>query len=215
VKTGRLVVCGLGPNPPYTAALDSLHALQRCDVALYADSAQEATLKEFCPKLKITKIASAKIESAALPLLKKKKAVGVVLPNRPFSYSSAPAWTGRVREAGFPCEVVVSVSEISVALSRTQQTLGIDIGALNVFSWRHAASAKALDTKQPLILLFKDPASPSDLALLQKGLRRFYQAAHGAALIPNDYHAPMTRLNVEDLASLKTLPAGSILCLDA
>lgn len=182
----KLYLCGLGHFPPYTASLNALHSLSRCDLVVShgSDAHIPAFLKEFRLGAKRIfcgeKKGAASAAEVALRELRKGKNVGLVTRAHPLLFDGPAAGLARrcAKEA-IGVEVFGSVSSIDMVLARLNKTLGVDMHGVQSYAWEALESLGVVNFLQPMVVVFGEKAlTPKQVAKLGRSLGKFYPSRH-------------------------------------
>lgn len=182
----RLLFCGLGLFPPYSATLEVLRALPRCDVIVNNISEIETRelLDALGPGVRCVTYRDGGNERFVLRSifreLRQGRTAAFVTRGHPMIFGTLGRLLAeRCRKTGIPFEIFSAVSSIDTLLARAGAALGSPARAIQAFDCAIAAKASALDVGQPLIISFNRERLPTrGVMRLQTTLRRFYPAGH-------------------------------------
>ncbi len=196
-EPARLFLCGLGIFPPYTASLDVLHGLSRCDVLFNNVAGPEVRqlLAEFCADVRPASYQAWQDEpkwaDTIFAELNKGRKVGFVTRGHPLVFGGlAVELLRRCKAEKVPYQSFASVSSIDHILAITNQGLGDHMEGLSVFDRPAIEKAAALNTQQPLLACFYSGIEERrGVAAFRKSLERFYPADHECLMFGPKYDA--------------------------
>lgn len=204
----RLFLCGLGLFPPYTATVEVLHALGRCEVIYNNLSGAEIRefLAGFCPKIIPTRLDTrhdhARGVARMLADLKRGRRVGFVTRGHPLVFGLLGTLLVRAcARLGLPCETFAAVSSIDVLLARTGQSLGQEISGVQVFDRSAVERARTMNTEHPLLVYFYDQLRTPQLRRFERSLLRFYPPGHGGLVFGPQYDGDPEGVRLGEFAS--------------
>lgn len=206
--TPTLYLCGLGIFPPYTATLEVLHAVSRCQVAFNNVAGPEvrALLAEYCADVRHAAYQASEDEERwadrILRELKKGKSVAFVTRGHPLVFGGlAVELVARCRREGVAFHAFGAVSSIDHLLAAEGLGLGEDVAGVQAFDRPALEKARAVDTRQPLIACFYHGLKGrARVEAFTRSLRRFYPAEHGCRMFGPKYDSPAAELALGELA---------------
>ncbi|MBI3554131.1 MAG: hypothetical protein HY077_16665 [Elusimicrobia bacterium] len=206
-KTPKLFLCGLGIFPPYTASLEVLHALSRCDVLFNNVAGPEVRelLAELCADIRPASYQAWQDEprwaDSIFQELDKGRKVGFVTRGHPLVFGGlAVELVKRCRRKGVSHETFGAVSSIDHLLAYTGKGLGDDFGGIQAVDAPAVERAKSVNTALPLLACFYSGLSGrAAVSAFRKSLERFYPARHGCWMFGPKYDAPPAVLALGEL----------------
>lgn len=185
-KTKRLYLCGLGIFPPYTASLEVLHALSRCDVLFNNVAGPETRqlLSEFCPDIRPASYQAWQDEpkwaDRIFAEVDEGKTVAFVTRGHPLVFGGlAVELLRRCRAQQVEHHTFGSVSSIDHLLAFTGKGLGDDFGGIQVLDRPAVLAAETMNTALPLLACFYSGMEDKrEVAEFRKSLERFYPPSH-------------------------------------
>lgn len=220
-KGARLALCGLGIFPPYTASLEVLHALSRCDVLFNNLPGNEARelLAEFSDDVRPTTYQAVEDEfywvDRIFEEIRKGKAVAFVTRGHPLIFGKlACELVRRARAEGVPLETFGAVSSIDHLLAQLGLGLGDHLEGIQVLDFPALARASCMNTELPLLTSFYDGIGKGKVGAVAKALARFYPAGHPVKVFGPKYESPPLELTVGKFAaSMDSIHASIFLYL--
>ncbi len=205
-KPPMLYLCGLGIFPPYTASLEVLHAISRCDVVFNNVAGAEVRdlLAEFCSDIRPASYQAWQDEpkwaNSMFKELDKGRTVGFVTRGHPLIFGGlAVELIRRCKETGMPHETFGAVSSIDHLLAYTGKGLGDDFGGIQAIDRPAVEAAKHLNTSLPLLACFYSGLTGPAIKAFRRSLERFYPAGHGCWMFGPKYDSPPAVLRLGDL----------------
>ena len=203
----KLYLCGLGIFPPYTASLEVLHAISRCDVAFNNVAGPEVRqlLSQLCPAVRPAAYQAWQDEptwaDAIFAELDKGRQVAFVTRGHPLVFGAlAVELVRRSREREIPCESFGAVSSLDHLLAKMGTGLGDAFAGVQVFDRPAVEGAEALNVKQPLLACFyAGVEGKPKVAAFVKSLSRFYPPAHKCLMFGPKYDSPPVELALREL----------------
>ena len=194
-EPARLFLCGLGIFPPYTASLDVLHGLSRCDVLFNNVAGPEVRqlLSEFCADVRPASYQAWQDEpkwaDTIFAELDKGRKVGFVTRGHPLVFGGlAVELLRRCKEQNVAYQSFGSVSSIDHILAKTNQGLGDHMEGLSVFDRPAIEKAATLNTQQPLLACFYAGVEDKrGVAAFRKSIERFYPSNHQCLMFGPKY----------------------------
>lgn len=181
----HLYLCGLGIFPPYTASLEVLHAIGRCDVLFNNVAGPEVAslLGEFCSDIRPASYQAWQDEpkwaDRIFAELDKGRRVGFVTRGHPLVFGGlAVELLRRCRATETPFETFGAVSSIDHLLARSGLGLGDDMAGIQAFDRPAIEAAETLNAAQPLLACFYQGLSGAAVKKFRASLERFYPAGH-------------------------------------
>ncbi len=220
-KPAQLFLCGLGIFPPYTASLDVLHGLSRCDVLFNNVAGPEVRqlLSEFCADVRPASYQAWQDEPKwADKIFARARSKG-----RKVGFSHArPPWLvfgglavellRRCKAQNTPYQSFGSVSSIDHILARTNQGLGDHMEGLSVFDRPAIEMAASLNAEQPLLACFYSGIEDrKSVAAFRKSLERFYPSDHACLMFGPKYDSEPAALALGQLDKLYPVIHSSLM----
>lgn len=206
-KKARLYLCGLGIFPPYTASLDVLHSLSRCDVLFNNVAGPEVRqlLGEFCADVRPAAYQAWEDEpkwaDAIFAELDKGRTVAFVTRGHPLVFGAlAVELLRRCKRQGVAYQSFGSVSSIDHILARTAEGLGDHMAGIQAFDRPALEEAETLNTRQPLLACFYAGIDGRErVAGFRRSLERFYPGSHECRMFGPKYDSDPAVLRLENL----------------
>lgn len=216
----RLYICGLGLFAPYTATLEVVHALGRCDVLVNNVGGPETRdfLTLFCPRV----IAADYSDQGDAPVwidrifeeLGQGRSVAFVTRGHPMMFGDLGSRLARrAAERGVPCESFAAVSSIDALLARTGLAMGVDFQGVQAYERGAIELGARLEPRTPLLVYFYSPMTRPP-AELQRSLRAYYPPDQRCWMFGPQYEGPVKETALKDLArAFPSIDASRILFL--
>lgn len=197
-REARLHVCGLGLFPPYTATLDVVGAIRRCDVVFnnVIDDETREFLAVLCDDVRpltfdVRPIDGRRVEhhrEAAFwtrqtsCLVRQGRVVGYITRGHPLVYGGLGAKIQRQCGAlGIESRIFASVSAVDILAGSMGQRLGGDAQTVQVCPARSVERAGAIDPRHPLLVFFcHKPLKGRQARPFWRALRRHYPETHAS-----------------------------------
>lgn len=210
VKGPQLYLCGMGLFPPYTATLDVLNAISRCDVLINNVSGVETRefLSVLCPDVRPATYDNhgddqfwvGRIEKE----LRRNKTVAFVTRGHPMVFGGlGDALVRRCEALRIDCETFGAVSSIDVLLSFMSRALGEDVSGVQAYDHKVVVlDREPLDSRHPLLLyICEGLIKGKEVERTRAVLRSFYPADHECWLFGPTYDAAPQPFLLKELAS--------------
>jgi len=208
-KSAKLYLCGLGIFPPYTASLEVLHALSLCEVLFNNVAGEEVRelLSEFCGDVRPASYQAWQDEprwaDRIFRELRKGLSVGFVTRGHPLVFGGlAVELLRRCRAQGVPHETFGAVSSIDHLLAAMGKGLGDDFKGIQAFDRPAIEEARALNTREPLLVCFYSGLEGPRVEGFSRSLARFYPLDHECRMFGPKYDTPPAALRLGELARL-------------
>ena len=207
-KTAKLYLIGLGIFPPYTASLETLHAIGGCDVVFNNVAGPEvrSLIAEFCGDVRPASYQAWQDEPKWADVIfnevDKGKTVAFVTRGHPLVFGGlAVELIRRCRARKIDHHTFGSVSSIDHLLAFAGKGLGDDFGGITAINFPAFETAAAHNTKLPTLLCFyhglKDRAAIENAA---RSLERFYPGALACWMFGPKYDDPPAVVRIDELA---------------
>lgn len=207
-KPARLYLCGLGIFPPYTASLETVHALSLCDVIFNNVAGPEVRelLAEFCSDIRPASYQAWQDEpkwaDRIFNELDKGRTVGFITRGHPLVFGGlAVELVRRCGAQKIDHRTFGAVSSIDHLLAFTGKGLGDDFGGIQAIDRPAVERSKTLNTTLPLLACFyAGMETKAEVAGFQKSLERFYPPEHLCWMFGPKYDMDPAVVAVGDLA---------------
>lgn len=207
-KASKLYLCGLGIFPPYTASLETVHALSLCDVIFNNVAGPEVRelLAEFCADIRPASYQAWQDEpkwaDRIFAELDKGRTVGFITRGHPLVFGGLAVEL--VRRCGVQKvdhQTFGAVSSIDHILAYAGKGLGDDFGGIQALDRPAIEAAKTMNTSVPLLACFYSGMdTKAEVSAFQKTLSRFYPADHLCWMFGPKYDATPAVVAVGALA---------------
>ena len=205
-KGASLSLCGLGIFPPYTASVEVLHALSRCDILFNNVAGMETRefISLFSNDIRPLCYQASSDESRwadeIFSEIERGHSVAFVTRGHPLVFGGlARELVRRCRESKIPCRSYGAVSSIDHILAYTGLSLGDDWGGIQLLDWSELKTAPSINTNIPLLATFYNHLSESEMPRLERLLRKFYPQEHPCWMFGPQYDREPAALSVSRL----------------
>ncbi len=206
-KSAKLSLCGLGIFPPYTASLEVLHAISRCDVIFnnVAGGEVRSLLGEFCADIRPASYQAWQDEPKWADVIFKEIAkgrrVGFVTRGHPLVFGGlAVELVRRCKAQNLPHESFGAVSSIDHLLAYAGLGLGDDMQGVQVLDRPAVEKASAINTDLPLLACFYSGVEGrARVAGYRKRLQKFYPGSHKCWMFGPKYDTAPVVLTLAEL----------------